>query len=172
VPVEARAGATHGQRGRRGTVGSEAPRTLRRGPEEEEEDDAVADRALRIALVAHDAKKEALVGWARAWSGALARHRLCGTGTSAGEVMDACPGLRVEELLSGPKGGDLQVGARIAARELDALVFFPDPESPHPHENDVQALIRISLLADIPVALNRASADHLAEAMFAVRGKG
>ena len=51
-------------------------------------------------------------------------------------------------------------------------MFFPDPDNPHPHENDVQALIRISLLADIPVALNRASADHLAEAMFVVRGHG
>ena len=109
--------------------------------------------------------------WAQAWREGPSRHRLCGTGTSAGEVMEACPGLHVEELLSGSKGADLQVGARIAARELDALVFFPDPESPHPHENDVQALVRISLLADIPVALNRASADHLAEAMFVVRGK-
>ncbi len=121
---------------------------------------------LRIALVAHDAKKAALVEWAAGWRDALSQHRLCGTGTTAGEVMKACPGLEVEELLSGPKGGDLQVGARIAGRELDALVFFPDPMSPHPHENDVQALIRISLLADIPVALNRASADHLAKAMF------
>lgn len=128
--------------------------------------------ALRIALVSHDAKKAALVGWATAWREALSRHRLCGTGTTATEVMQACPGLAVEELLSGPKGGDLQVGARIATRQLDALVFFVDPESPHPHENDVQALIRISLLADIPVALNRASADHLAEAMFLVRGQG
>ena len=90
----------------------------------------MSDRPLRIALVAHDAKKGALVEWAQAWREALSRHRLCGTGTSAGEVMEACPGLHVEELLSGPKGGDLQVGARIAARELDALVFFPDPESP------------------------------------------
>jgi methylglyoxal synthase len=126
----------------------------------------MADRVLRIALVAHDAKKEALVGWAAAWQEALAAHRLCGTGSTAGEIMQACRDLRVEELLSGPKGGDLQVGARIAAQELDALVFFPDPMSPHPHENDVQALIRISLLADIPVALNRASADHLAQGLF------
>ena len=71
-----------------------------------------------------------------------------------------------------PKGGDLQVGARIAMRQLDALVFFVDPGSPHAHENDVQALIRISLVADIPVALNRASADHLAEAMFVLRAHG
>jgi methylglyoxal synthase len=132
----------------------------------------MADRVLRIALVAHDAKKETLIGWAAAWQEALAGHRLCGTGTTAGEIMRACGRLEVEELLSGPKGGDLQVGARIAARELDALVFFPDPMSPHPHENDVQALIRISLLADIPVALNRASADHLAQAMFGRAGPG
>ena len=90
----------------------------------------MSDRPLRIALVAHDAKKGALVEWAQAWREGLSRHRLCGTGTSAGGVMEACPGLHVEELLSGPKGGDLQVGARIAARELDALVLFPDPESP------------------------------------------
>jgi methylglyoxal synthase len=127
---------------------------------------------LRIALVSHDAKKAALTEWAAAWQEALSQHLLCGTGTTATEVMRACPGLTVEELLSGPKGGDLQVGARIATRQLDALVFFVDPESPHPHENDVQALIRISLLADIPVALNRSSADHLAEAMFLVRGQG
>jgi methylglyoxal synthase len=129
------------------------------------------ERGLRIALVSHDAKKPALVEWASFWRGALSRHLLCGTGTTAGEVMQACPGLQVEELLSGPKGGDLQVGARIATQQLDALVFFVDPESPHPHENDVQALIRISLLADIPLALNRASADHLAEAMFVVHGQ-
>ncbi len=127
---------------------------------------------MRIALVAHAAKKGALVEWTQAWREGLSRHRLCGTGTSAGGVMEACPELHVEGLLSGPMGGDLQVGARIAAGELDALVFFPDPESPHPHENDVQALVRISLLADIPVALNRTSADHLAEAMFVVRGQG
>jgi methylglyoxal synthase len=132
----------------------------------------MASKSLRIALVAHDAKKATLVEWARAWRDALRGHRLCGTGTSASEVAEACPGLEVEELLSGPKGGDLQIGARIAAGELDALVFFPDPESSHPHEADVQALIRISLLADIPVALNRTSADHLAEAMFLVRGEG
>jgi methylglyoxal synthase len=127
---------------------------------------------LRIALVSHDAKKPALMEWASSWREALSRHVLCGTGSSAGELMKACPELRVEELLSGPQGGDLQVGARIAMRQLDALVFFVDPGSPHPHENDVQALIRISLLADIPVALNRASAEHLAEALFVRRGQG
>jgi methylglyoxal synthase len=129
------------------------------------------EHGLRIALVSHDAKKPALLQWASSWQEALSRHHLCGTGSSARDVMTACPGLQVEELLSGPEGGDLQVGARVATRQIDALVFFVDPRSPHPHENDVQALIRIALLADIPVALNRASADHLAQALFVMRGQ-
>ena len=113
-----------------------------------------------------------LVEWTPEWRKGLARQRLCGTGTTAGEVMEACPGLNVEEPLGGPKGGDLQVGARIAAGGLDALACSPDPEPPHPQEADVQALVRISPLADIPVAPNRASADHLAEAVFVVRRQG
>jgi uncharacterized protein (TIGR02271 family) len=113
------------------------------------------------------------VEWTPEWRKGLARQRLCGTGTTAGEVVEACPGLNVEEPLGGPKGGDLRVEARIAAGGLDALVRFPDPEPPHPHEADVQAPVRISLLADIPVALSRASVDHLAEAVFVVRrGRG
>ena len=108
------------------------------------------DRPLRIALIAHDARKGALVEWAQAWREALPRHRLCGTGTTAGEVMKACPEPDVEELLSGPKGGGLQVGARIAVRELDALVFFPDPESPHPHENSALAGISPPLVSAAP----------------------
>ncbi len=84
--------------------------------------------------------------------------------------MEACPGLHVEELLSGPKGGDLQVSAHRRPRTGCPRVL-PRPGVPHPHENEVQALVRISLLADIPVALNRASADHLTEAMFVVRGQ-
>jgi methylglyoxal synthase len=71
-------------------------------------------RRLRIALVAHDARKDALIAWARRWEGWLADHELCGTGTTSGEIERACPRLRVEALLSGPKGGDMQIGARIA----------------------------------------------------------
>jgi len=112
------------------------------------------ESGLRIALVSHDARKPALVAWVCASQAALSRHALCGTGTTAVEVMQACP------------------GARIATRHLDAPVFFLDPGAPHPHENDVQALIRIFVLADIPLALNRASADHLAEAMSLLRGPG
>jgi methylglyoxal synthase len=122
-------------------------------------------RRLRMALVAHDARKEALIGWARRWEGWLAEHDLCGTGTTSGEIERACPRLRVEALLSGPKGGDMQIGARIAEGRLDAMVFLPDPAATHPHEADFQALIRMALLADIPLALNAAGAEHLARGL-------
>jgi methylglyoxal synthase len=116
---------------------------------------------LRIALVAHDAKKDALVGWAKRWEAWLAGHALLGTGSSAGEV---------ERLRSGPEGGDMQVGARIVEGAVDALVFPPDPLNPH--EADFRALIRVALLADIPFALSPASADHLARGMSAAEDEG
>ena len=127
---------------------------------------------LRIALVAHDAKKDALVGWAKRWEAWLAGHALLGTGSSAGEVERACPSLRVERLKSGPEGGDMQVGARIVQGAVDALVFLPDPMNPHPHEADFQALIRVALMTDIPFALSPASADHLARGMAAAEDEG
>lgn len=119
----------------------------------------------RIALIAHDAKKPVLVAWAQRWEGWLAHHSLVGTGTSAEEVSRACPTLCIERLRSGPEGGDMQVGGRIVDGELDALVFLPDPDSAHPHEADFRALIRVALVANIPIALSAASAEHLAAAM-------
>ena len=122
---------------------------------------------LRIALIAHDTKKDALVTWAKRWEYWLAGHALLGTGSSAEEVERACPSLQVERLRSGPEGGDMQVGARIVEGAVDALVFLPDPMNPHPHEADFQALIRVALLVDIPFALSPTSADHLARGMLA-----
>ena len=119
----------------------------------------------RIALIAHDAKKAALIAWARRWEGWLAHQCLVGTGSSAEGVGQACPSLRIERLRSGPEGGDMQVGARIVDGEIDALVFLPDPANAHPHEADFRALIRIALIADIPIALSAASAEHLAIGM-------
>jgi methylglyoxal synthase len=91
-----------------------------------------------------------------------------GTGSSAVEVERACPSLRLERLKSGPEGGDMQVGARIVERVVDALIFLPDPMNPHPHEADFQALIRVALLVDIPFALSATSADYLVRGMEAV----
>jgi methylglyoxal synthase len=123
---------------------------------------------LRIALIAHDTKKDALVAWAKRWEHWLASHTLLGTGSSAAAVEHACPSLQVERLKSGPEGGDMQVGARIVEGAVDALVFLPDPMNPHPHEADFQALIRVALMVDIPFALSATSADHLARGMATV----
>ncbi len=113
-----------------------------------------------IALVAHDSCKQDMVDWAAFNRGTLARHRLYATGTTGGLLIDHV-GLSVARLRSGPLGGDQQIGSRIAEGEVDLLVFFWDPLAAQPHEPDVRALLRIAVLANIPVACNRATADYI-----------
>ncbi len=113
---------------------------------------------LRLALVAHDAKKDDMVAWAASHVGWLAGCELYATGTTGGRVADAT-GLAVTRMLSGPLGGDAQLGALIAEGRLDALVFLTDPLSALPHDVDVKSLIRLAVLYDIPMALSIASAD-------------
>ena len=113
---------------------------------------------LRIALIAHDACKPDLVEWA-IWNRALLDGaELCATRTS-GELVSGATGLRVRLLLSGPRGGDAQIGAMIARGELDLVVFFWDPLSAHGHEPDVRALLRLAVVHDVPIACNRRTAD-------------
>jgi methylglyoxal synthase len=114
----------------------------------------------RIALIAHNSRKEDLLEWVGYNREVLREHRLFATGTTGG-LVQARLGLPVTRLKSGPLGGDQQIGAMIADGELDVLVFFWDPLEPHPHEPDVRALLRIAVVYNIPTACNRATADFM-----------
>ena len=114
----------------------------------------------RIALVAHDGRKQDMREWAEFNRDVLAEHSLFATGTT-GRMLSEEIGLPVTRFHSGPFGGDQQIGARIADGEIDLLVFFWDPLEPHPHDHDVKALLRVAVLWNIPVACNRATADFL-----------
>jgi len=118
----------------------------------------------RIALVAHDAKKDQMVEWAQRYAGVLRGFQIFATGTT-GKRLTNDAGLRATALLSGPVGGDAQLGAMIAESKLDALIFFIDPMTPMPHDVDVKSLLRLAILYDTPMAVNRASASAVLKAL-------
>ena len=113
-----------------------------------------------IALIAHDNKKADMVNWALKNKDTLAKYDLCGTGTTAKLVAEATD-LTVKRYLSGPLGGDQQIGAKVAEGKIDMVIFFWDPLESQPHDPDVKALLRISVVYDIPMATNRATADYV-----------
>ena len=117
-------------------------------------------RRKRIALIAHDNCKLDLLDWARYNVGTLSKHELFATGTT-GALLTTELGLEVTRFLSGPLGGDQQVGAGVAEGRIDLVLFFWDPLEPQPHDVDVKALLRITVVYNVPVACNRATADFV-----------
>lgn len=114
----------------------------------------------KIALVAHDERKEDLIDWANEHKDRLKQHRLFATGTTGKLISERCK-LEIHRLKSGPLGGDQQLGAMIAEEKLDMLIFFWDPMAAQPHDVDVKALLRMAVLYNVPSACNKATADHM-----------
>ncbi len=112
-----------------------------------------------LALIAHDQKKDDMVAFAAAHVDFLRDCDIYATGTTGGRIGEACPALAVTRMKSGPLGGDQQIGALIAEGRIDLLVFFVDPLTAMPHDVDVKALMRLATVYDIPMALNRATAE-------------
>ena len=128
-----------------------------------------------IALVAHDNRKKDLVEWAEWNYKDLLEHKLICTGTTGNMVENAIKNkigedaklkFDIKKLKSGPLGGDQQLGALIAEGKVDIIIFFWDPMEPHPHDVDVKALLRISVLYNVPTACNRATADFMVSSSF------
>ena len=111
-----------------------------------------------IALIAHDNKKAEMVEWAFSRKSELEKYNLCGTGTTSRRISEAT-GLNVKGYLSGPLGGDQQIGAHLAEGKIDAVIFFCDPLTALPHDPDVRALLRIAVVYDVPIATNKSTAD-------------
>ena len=119
---------------------------------------------MNIALIAHNGKKEEIVALATEFAPLLKQHTLMATGTTGGRLQDEV-GLTVECLLSGPLGGDLQIGARLSTGLVDLVIFLRDPMTSQPHEPDINALVRACDVHDVPCATNVATARVLLGAM-------
>jgi methylglyoxal synthase len=117
-------------------------------------------RRKKVALIAHDNRKNDLLEWAKFNRNLLTQLDVYATGTT-GKLLEQELAMEISKLQSGPLGGDQQIGAMIAEGEIDFLIFFWDPLEPHPHDPDVKALLRLAVVWNIPIACNRASADFM-----------
>ncbi|TXK81382.1 methylglyoxal synthase [Paenibacillus sp. N3.4] len=119
---------------------------------------------LKIALIAHDRKKDEMVNFVTAYEHVFHGHKLYGTGTTGQRIMDAT-NLSVHRFMSGPLGGDQQIGALVAENEMDFIIFLRDPLMAQPHEPDIIALLRLCDVQGIPCATNVATAELLVRAL-------
>jgi methylglyoxal synthase len=119
----------------------------------------------RVALIAHDNLKTAMVAWAKTNLAQLKKMELYATGTTGSRIEGELP-LKIRKFKSGPLGGDQQIGARIAEGKMDLVIFFWDPLAPHPHDVDVKALLRIAAVYNVPMACNPATADWIIRSFF------
>ena len=113
---------------------------------------------MKIALIAHDKKKEALIAFVKENVDTFEKHGLYATGTTGKKLMEET-GLGIHRFKSGPLGGDQEIGAMVAKGEIDAIIFFRDPLTAQPHEPDVSALLRLSDVYDVPLATNEGTAS-------------
>jgi methylglyoxal synthase len=123
------------------------------------------ERRKKIALIAHDNKKRDLIEWAIHNKIELAKHSLVATGTT-GKLIEEALDQPVVKLLSGPLGGDQQIGAMIATGDIDVVFFFFDPMEAQPHDSDVKALLRLAVAWNLPMACDRTTADFLMTSRF------
>ena len=123
------------------------------------------EKRKKIALIAHDNKKKDLIEWATYNKAALAKHSLVATGTT-GKLVEEALDQPVKKLLSGPLGGDQQIGAMIATGDIDVIFFFFDPMEAQPHDSDVKALLRLAVAWNLPMACDRTTADFLMTSRF------
>lgn len=120
----------------------------------------ILDSKKKIALIAHDGKKETLLKWAKKNESELKSHLLFATGTTGGLLQKKMK-QKINKFQSGPIGGDLQIAGKIVEGEIDLLIFFWDPLESQPHDPDIKALLRLATLWNIPIACNETSADFL-----------
>lgn len=121
-------------------------------------------KVKKVALIAHDNKKQEIIEWAIKNKNVLENFELCGTGTTAKRVSERT-GLCVKGYLSGPLGGDQQIGAMVAEGKIDLVVFFCDPLQAQPHDPDVKALLRIANVYNVAIATNVATADFVIKSL-------
>ena len=113
-----------------------------------------------IALIAHNEKKNELLAWAKQHVNTLGQYKLIGTSNTA-RLINSLLNLEVKPFGHGPAGGDILLSAKILRGKVHKIIFFIDSENPHGHEHDIQTLIRTAVINNVPIALNRASADYI-----------